>query len=90
MKPYPAVSYADYLKINELLELQKRRSVEFGAPAHDETLFIITHQAYELWFKQILTEIDSVLAIFGNANSMRNRWAPRWLDSTGFAKFKNF
>jgi tryptophan 2,3-dioxygenase len=67
MKPYPAVNYTEYLKINELLELQKRRSVEFGVPAHDETLFIITHQAYELWFKQILTELDSVLEIFGSS-----------------------
>lgn len=65
MKPYPPVSYADYLKIHELLNLQNRRSEEFGQPAHDETLFIITHQTYELWFKQILTEIDSVLLIFG-------------------------
>lgn len=67
MKPYPPVHYADYLKVNELLTLQNRRSEQFGHPAHDETLFIITHQTYELWFKQILTELDSVLAIFGHA-----------------------
>ncbi len=34
--------------------------------AHEEMLFIITHQVYELWFKQILYEIDSILAIFQN------------------------
>lgn len=64
MKPYPSVSYADYLQTKELLSLQKPRSDEFGVHAHDEMLFIITHQTYELWFKQILTELDSVLAIF--------------------------
>ena len=66
MPKYPPVSYVDYLKINELLSLQNRRSAEFGASAHDEMLFIITHQTYELWFKQILVEIESVLEIFAH------------------------
>jgi len=65
-KPYPSVSYFDYLKIKELLSLQNKRSDEFGINAHEEMLFIITHQTYELWFKQILTELDSVLVIFAN------------------------
>jgi len=64
MKPYPPVSYSDYLKVNELLALQNKRSQEFGKDAHDEMLFIVTHQTYELWFKQILTELDSALALF--------------------------
>lgn len=64
-KPYPPVGYMDYLRINELVSLQGKRSDEFGQPAHDEMLFIIVHQTYELWFKQILTELDSVLKIFG-------------------------
>jgi tryptophan 2,3-dioxygenase len=64
MKPYPSVNYTDYLKVNELLDQQKLRSVEFGKPAHDELLFIITHQTYELWFKQILNELELVLGIF--------------------------
>jgi tryptophan 2,3-dioxygenase len=38
--------------------------VEYGRPAHDETLFIVVHQVYELWFKQILHELDSVLVLF--------------------------
>ena len=63
-KPYPPVSYTDYLKISELMSLQTKRSDELGRPAHDEMLFIIVHQTYELWFKQILTELDSVLEIF--------------------------
>ena len=49
--------YGDYLGIPILLETQKPKSLEFGKEAHDEMLFIIVHQAYELWFKQILHEI---------------------------------
>ncbi len=56
--------YGDYLSIDPLLELQQPRSEALGRPAHDEMLFIITHQAYELWFKQILHELNSVLSIF--------------------------
>ncbi len=62
-KPYPPVYYSDYLELDRLLESQHRMSERHGAPAHDEMLFIIVHQAYELWFKQILFEIDSVIAI---------------------------
>jgi tryptophan 2,3-dioxygenase len=61
---YPPVHYHDYLKIDQLLSAQTRRSEEMGNPAHDELLFITVHQAYELWFKQILFEIDSILEIF--------------------------
>lgn len=55
--------YSDYLGLGQLLAAQHPRSTELGRPAHEETLFIITHQVYELWFKQILHEIDSVLEI---------------------------
>ena len=48
-------TYGSYLKLDELLELQKPLS---DGPEHDETLFIIIHQVYELWFKEILHEID--------------------------------
>lgn len=61
---HPPVHYNDYLKIDQLLGCQKRRSEEFNAPAHDELLFIIVHQAYELWFKQILFELESIYEIF--------------------------
>jgi tryptophan 2,3-dioxygenase len=54
-----ARSYGDYLKVPELLSLQQTLS---DPPQHDETLFIIIHQVYELWFKQMLHEVDSVLA----------------------------
>jgi tryptophan 2,3-dioxygenase len=52
--------YGDYLKINTLLDTQKPKSLEFGKEAHDEMLFIIVHQSYELWFKQILHELKFI------------------------------
>jgi tryptophan 2,3-dioxygenase len=63
-KPYPPVDYGEYLKLDALLGAQAPRSAELGRPAHDEMLFIVVHQAYELWFKQILHELDSLLALF--------------------------
>jgi tryptophan 2,3-dioxygenase len=52
--------YGDYLGIERLLDLQKPLSLREGKLiAHDEMLFIIVHQAYELWFKQILHEITA-------------------------------
>lgn len=48
-----SLTYTNYLKINELLELQQLKS---DPKEHDETLFIIIHQTYELWFKQIIHE----------------------------------
>ncbi len=72
MKPYPPVSYSEYLKIDKLLNLQDKRSDQFGVEAHDEMLFIITHQTYELWFKQILTELDSVLEVFAQPKISEN------------------
>lgn len=51
------LTYSDYLKIDELLELQQLRS---DPEEHDEMLFIIIHQTYELWFKQILHEMDKL------------------------------
>jgi tryptophan 2,3-dioxygenase len=63
-KPYPPVYYATYLQLDALLDCQHPKSVEYGRPAHDEMLFIIVHQAYELWFKQIIFELDSVVALF--------------------------
>jgi tryptophan 2,3-dioxygenase len=61
---YPAVEYADYLKLERLLRCQNPKSEEHGRAAHDEMLFIVVHQVYELWFKQILHELDSVVALF--------------------------
>ena len=55
------LTYADYLKLDQLLALQQPRSVP---EEHDELLFIVTHQAYELWFKLLLHELDKVKADF--------------------------
>lgn len=52
-----ALTYSDYLKIDDLLALQQPRSTP---PEHDETLFIVIHQTYELWFKQLLHEFDKI------------------------------
>ncbi|WP_245557480.1 tryptophan 2,3-dioxygenase family protein [Neolewinella persica] len=61
---YATIHYHKYLEIDQLLSLQKNRSAALGENAHDETLFIIMHQVYELWFKQIMTELDSVTVLF--------------------------
>jgi len=50
------LSYASYLEIPELLGLQHPQS---DPPAHDEMLFIVVHQTYELWFKELLFELES-------------------------------
>lgn len=52
------LSYNKYLKVPELLQLQETLS---DPPSHDELLFVIIHQTYELWFKQILHEIDATI-----------------------------
>ena len=57
--------YGDYLQLDKLLGAQDLESAKHGSPVHDEMLFIIVHQTYELWFKQIGWEIDSILEIFG-------------------------
>jgi tryptophan 2,3-dioxygenase len=67
MRESPAeLYYSDYLRLDLLLAAQHPESRRQGREAHDETLFIIVHQAYELWFKQILHELRSVLALFGS------------------------
>jgi tryptophan 2,3-dioxygenase len=63
-KPQGPVYYGSYLELDQLLGLQKPKSREVGNESHDETLFIIVHQVYELWFKQIIHEVDSALEIF--------------------------
>ena len=67
------MNYPDYLQIEKLLSCQALESEKRGAPAHDEMLFIIVHQVYELWFKQILTEVGSVLEIFKKPE-VDDRW----------------
>lgn len=55
--------YGDYLQLDRILSAQELESAKSGAVAHDEMLFIIVHQAYELWFKQILWEIEGAIRI---------------------------
>jgi tryptophan 2,3-dioxygenase len=60
--PKEPVYYWSYLHLDELLSAQ----VPLSEPvAHDELLFIVVHQAFELWFKQILFELDAVLDVMG-------------------------
>ena len=51
------LTYASYLKLETLLDLQEARSTP---PEHDEMLFIVIHQVYELWFKEMLHELVKV------------------------------
>jgi tryptophan 2,3-dioxygenase len=56
--------YPDYLALPTILNAQNPESVKHHNPAHDEMLFIITHQTFELWFKQFLHELDSILELY--------------------------
>ena len=59
-EPEPGqLTYSSYLKVPELLKLQHPQS---SPPHHDELLFIIVHQTYELWFKELLHDLDAVVA----------------------------
>lgn len=65
MKNQKPVEYTDYLKLDSILNAQELESKKnTGTAAHEEMLFVLTHQTYELWFKQIIWEIDSILSIF--------------------------
>jgi len=54
------VTYGNYLKLDELLALQTPQSDGPAGPEHDELLFIVIHQTYELWFKLVLHELALV------------------------------
>ena len=57
------VHYHDYLQLDKILGAQAMESEKRNVSAHDEMLFIIIHQAYELWFKQLHHEADSIVGI---------------------------
>ncbi len=59
------VHYHDYLQLDKILNAQFPESERHQLPAHDEMLFIVIHQAYELWFKQLHYEVDSMAVIMG-------------------------
>ncbi len=68
--------YGEYLQLDKILTGQRLLSEVYSDCVHDEHLFIITHQAYELWFKQILHELDSVREMFANPVSEISRLPP--------------
>ena len=57
----PRLTYGGYLKVRELISLQQLLS---DPRQHDEMLFIIIHQVYELWFKELLHELDTIIERF--------------------------
>lgn len=68
----PSLTYGSYLRVRDLLALQQPQS----APAHhDELLFIVIHQVYELWFKQVLHELDAALTLLERDDVPRARKA---------------
>ena len=58
------IYYSNYLQLDKILESQITESGKTSNPIHDENLFIITHQTYELWFKQIIIELKSINQMF--------------------------
>ncbi|MFW6347407.1 MAG: tryptophan 2,3-dioxygenase [Cyclonatronaceae bacterium] len=64
-----SLNYTNYLKLDQLLALQQHKS---RPEEHDETLFIIIHQTYELWFKQILHESNLLRAELNNGNTWQS------------------
>lgn len=74
------VYYGDYLQLSKLLDsqlpLSRKHADETNKEAHDETLFIIVHQVYELWFKQILHDFNSIIATFNKSYIAENELPP--------------
>lgn len=70
MTPDAPLTYSSYLRVDDLLSLQNCRSTDArsGEAEHDELLFIVIHQVYELWFKQLLHELDYVVAAMFDNN----------------------
>lgn len=67
------VYYSDYLQLDKILNAQQLESSRGDSQgAHDEMLFIVIHQAYELWFKQILFEVESVANIMAKSHIADN------------------
>ena len=66
-----SLTYASYLRVDELLSIQTPKSSGPHGPEHDELLFIIIHQVYELWFKEILHELDHLQDLLRHNDSAR-------------------
>ena len=64
---FKSIHYSQYLALDKILDAQHLRSeMVDNKAAHEEMLFIIVHQVYELWFKQIIHEVGSVMDMFRN------------------------
>lgn len=63
-----SLTYSSYLELNQILTAQHPRS---AGPEHDEMLFIIIHQVYELWFKQVLHETDYLVGLLRQNDQTR-------------------
>jgi tryptophan 2,3-dioxygenase len=57
------MDYSSYLQLDKILDAQAMESAKHGEPAHDEHLFIVIHQTYELWFKQVLWDLGSIIKV---------------------------
>ena len=68
MTSHKAVTYSSYLRLPSLLSLQETRS---EGPEHDEILFIVIHQVYELWFKELLHEVDHLVGVLKRGETGR-------------------
>ena len=71
MSDEKALNYNSYLKVDELLALQKPLS---AGPEHDELLFIVIHQTYELWFKLLTHEIQAMMALLSKGQLSQSIW----------------
>ncbi|MBW3552806.1 MAG: tryptophan 2,3-dioxygenase [Gemmatimonadetes bacterium] len=69
----PPLTYSSYLRLQELLGLQTPASEGPTGPEHDEMLFIVVHQVYELWFKQIIHELDRLQTLLDAGDPARPR-----------------
>jgi tryptophan 2,3-dioxygenase len=74
----PDLDYKTYLKIDDLLKLQQPLA---DPPSHDETLFIIVHQVFELWFKLALHEIDKIFEMLEGGDVIESERLIRRLTS---------
>src|SRR6267154_773806 len=74
----PDLDYKGYLNLEELLKLQQPLS---EPPCHDEALFIIVHQVFELWFKLVLHEIDKIFEVLDQGDVIESERLIRRLTS---------
>lgn len=72
LKDRAPVYYSEYLQLDKILNAQETESGKEGIKADDELLFIIIHQSYELWFKQIIHEVNLVRGIFKSTDVDEN------------------